>query len=140
MDFSHLNNSKFWFKTISIILWSLYLSIYIWLFSYLMESDSHLDKFISVAVSVLIGGLGFNYISNIYNTPFVKFNNKSFYSALTIFAIFGAAIWAIWIYVMFPIDEKSFFSMKKYTAGLVFVYFITMFLVPIYILSRKQSD
>jgi hypothetical protein len=138
MDLSHLKNSNYWFKGASILLWSLYLSIYIWLFSYLMNSPEHMDKFIAVAVSVLGGGIGFTYISNIYNTPVDKFNIKNFYAALSILAIFSCLVWALWVYKLTKAGESP--VLTTYFAALIVVYIISIFTAPTYILSPNKSE
>ena len=104
MNLSHLKDKNFWMKGASILMWSFHLSVYIWLFSYLQGSQSHLHKFTGVAASVLVGGIGFTSITNLYNTKRTEFNPKYFYSALSIFVLFGCGAWAAGAgRVLFPV-------------------------------------
>lgn len=137
MDLSHLKELNFWLKGVTIVLWSLYLSVYIWLFSYLMGSPEHLDKFVSIAVSVLCGGIGFTYIYNIYNTPVKLFNLKNFYAALSILLIFVCIVLTLWVYKFSNASSEP--VLDTYFAGLVVVYLISMFFAPTYILSSIES-
>jgi hypothetical protein len=138
MDLSHLKEPNYWFKCASIILWSLYLSIYIWLFSYLMNSPDHMNKFVGVAVSVLGGGVGFTYITNIYNTPVTQFNMKNFYAALSILVFFGFIVWSLWVYQFGNGNNEP--VLTTYFAGLIVIYIISLFVAPTYILSSGKGD
>lgn len=137
MNVEHFKDAKYWLKGITIILWSLYLSIYIWIFSYLMNSPAHLDKFVSVAVSVLVGSIGFSYISNIYNFPFKEFNIRNFYAALSIFVIFACLAWTLWVYKLANGSNEP--EITKYFAGLVVFYIVSIFVAPTYILSAIKT-
>ncbi len=80
----HLKCINFYLKGVTILLWGLFVSILVWIFSYLYQSESHWDKFVSVTMSVFAGNIGFTFINSIYIKPWQQFEIKYFISAITV--------------------------------------------------------
>jgi len=92
----HLRDLRYWSKGLAIFLWSLYLTVYLFLFKQIEpEKTNNLNTFIGLAISVLIGGTWWNFITNLYNTPRNDYDHKYFFAALSVLLILGSAIWVL---------------------------------------------
>lgn len=79
---------NFWIKLIVISLWSIVIGTYLWFLSYAPNCPMF-DKWLSVVGSTLIGGIGMNHITNLYNIPTKDFDIKL---TLPVLFISGGAI------------------------------------------------
>lgn len=137
MSYEHLCDRRFYLKGISIYLWCMFTSIYVWAFSYLYASDSHWDKFVSVAVSVIAGNVGFTYVHSIYSKPLSKFDTKHFWVALVVL-ISGIGVLSI-SYLLSQIDKTSGY-LTTFLYALFIVYFWAVFYTPaIYLTSKNHT-
>tara|TARA_B100001996_G_C18163141_1_gene401415 strand:- start:79 stop:483 length:405 start_codon:yes stop_codon:yes gene_type:complete len=126
--YKHLRQKGFWFKVGSILLWSFHLTIYVWLFSYLQNSENHIERFVSTGVAVLIGGAGFAYLTNLYNTSIEQFNELDFWAALFPAVLYLAL--ALLFSVYFYSDAHKSEYATELAAVIAVVYIIGMFALP----------
>ncbi|HHP0452254.1 TPA: hypothetical protein ACRZZH_005183 [Vibrio harveyi] len=135
MQFRHLRDKRFYLKGVSIFLWCMFTSIYVWAFSYLYASDSHWDKFVSVAVSVIAGNIGFTYVYGIYIKPWTDFDTKHFWVALGVL-ISGSGV--LWVAYLLTFNIQSCKYLTGFLYSLIILYFWSVFYFPAMFLSRKK--
>ncbi len=135
MAYKHLFDRRFYLKGISIFLWCMFTSIYVWAFSYLYASDSHWHKFVSIAVSVIAGNVGFTYVHSIYSKPWSKFDTKHFWVALGVL-ISGVGVLAV-SYLLSQVDKSSNY-LTTFLYALFIGYFWAVFYIPAIFLTSKN--
>lgn len=135
MEYKHLSDRRFYLKGISIFLWCMFTSIYVWAFSYLYASDSHWHKFVSIAVSVIAGNVGFTYVHSIYSKPWSKFDTKHFWVALGVL-ISGVGVLAV-SYLLSQVDKSSSY-LTTFLYALFIGYFWAVFYIPAIFLTSKN--
>ncbi|QBL08198.1 hypothetical protein E0Z06_01055 [Rheinheimera sp. D18] len=132
----HLRDLKYWSKGLAIFLWSLYLTVYLFLFKQIEpEETNNLKTFIGLAISVLIGGTWWNFITNLYNTPRNYYDHKYFFAALSALLILGSAIWVLSLFPLYNGSDKELYT--KFTAAFVLVHMACIFIVPTWMMTRK---
>lgn len=132
--FPHLYDIRYWSKVISLLLWSLFLTSYVFLMKQ-VETESRYEEFLNVFVSIVFVGCWWNYISKLHDAPLEKYSHNTLWAALgVLIAAFGLSY-----LIYLTLDPNLELNMweAKYLAGLIIFYLFSMFISPMLILSKK---
>ncbi|MEH0790633.1 hypothetical protein LCE44_26415 [Vibrio harveyi] len=134
---THLRDIRFWSKGSAIVLWSLYLTIYLFLFKQVEpEKANNWQTFMGIAISVLIGGSWWNFITNLYNTSLEQYCHRYFFSALAVLGVLLSAFWVVSLYGWVNGSESVPYT--KFTAAYILIHIPTVFALPAWILERGR--
>ncbi|MBM5066166.1 hypothetical protein HYO03_08910 [Vibrio parahaemolyticus] len=132
-----LRDIKFWSKGAAIVLWSLYLTIYMYLFKQIEpDAPDNLRTFIGLGISVLIGGSWWNFITNLYNTPLERYNHRYLISALVVLGVLFSALWVISLYAWSNVNVSSAYT--GFTAAYILIHIPAIFVLPAWVLESRS--
>ena len=123
-------------KYTALVLWSIYLTSYV-LFLKKIETTAFIDEFFVTFVSVVfVGGL-WNYITKLNEISLKKYDHKHLKAA--IFVLISAIGFASAIGMATIPFSYTNTVLNAWAIGLLIFYVVTMFLIPTWILSAKNT-
>ncbi len=130
LETNHFYNLKYWSKNTALLLWSLFITGYVFIISH-AEPVSVYSKFLYTFVSVVFIGGFWNYITDIYKTPLDQYHHKHCWAACSVL------VTLIVIVVIGALAIKFYnVANDRVVVTLMVFYVCVLFSLPIYIIKR----